>query len=104
MPGRRLLDRSGRPAGADDPQPGDGQGAGAVPDLGAAETEDAIKAAVIAQKLWAKKTAGERASVLKAWHRLMIENRDDLAMILTLEQGKPLGEAKGEITYGASFI
>ncbi|MBX5223163.1 NAD-dependent succinate-semialdehyde dehydrogenase [Rhizobium sp. NLR8a] len=84
--------------------PATGEVLGAVPDLGAAETEDAIRAAVVAQKLWAKKTAGERAAVLKAWHRLMIENRDDLAMILTLEQGKPLAEAKGEITYGASFI
>ncbi|UWM85809.1 NAD-dependent succinate-semialdehyde dehydrogenase [Rhizobium sp. SRDI969] len=84
--------------------PATGEPLGVVPDLGAAETEDAIRAAVIAQRLWAKKTAGERAAVLKAWHRLMIENRDDLAMILTLEQGKPLAEAKGEITYGASFI
>ncbi|MBB4194240.1 succinate-semialdehyde dehydrogenase/glutarate-semialdehyde dehydrogenase [Rhizobium aethiopicum] len=84
--------------------PATGEVLGAVPDLGAAETEDAIAAAVVAQKLWAKKTAGERAAVLKAWHRLMIENRDDLAMILTMEQGKPLTEAKGEITYGASFI
>ncbi|MBX4956693.1 NAD-dependent succinate-semialdehyde dehydrogenase [Rhizobium lentis] len=84
--------------------PATGEVLGAVPDLGAAETDDAIRAAVVAQKLWAKKTAGERATVLKTWHRLMIENRDDLAMILTLEQGKPLAEAKGEITYGASFI
>ncbi|ARO33077.1 succinate-semialdehyde dehydrogenase (NADP(+)) protein (plasmid) [Rhizobium sp. NXC14] len=84
--------------------PATGEVLGAVPDFGAAETEEAIQAAVVAQKLWAKKTAGERAAVLKAWHRLMIENRDDLAMILTLEQGKPLAEAKGEITYGASFI
>uniref|UniRef100_UPI003F26876E aldehyde dehydrogenase family protein n=1 Tax=Rhizobium sp. F40D2 TaxID=3453141 RepID=UPI003F26876E len=66
--------------------PATGEPLGSVPDLGAAETEDAIAAAVIAQKLWAKRTAGERAAVLKAWHRLMIENRDDLAMILTLEQ------------------
>ncbi|MBB2700926.1 NAD-dependent succinate-semialdehyde dehydrogenase [Rhizobium phaseoli] len=84
--------------------PATGEVLGAVPDFGATETEDAIRAAVVAQKLWAKKTAGERATVLKTWHRLMIENRDDLAMILTLEQGKPLAEAKGEITYGASFI
>ncbi|MBX5151581.1 NAD-dependent succinate-semialdehyde dehydrogenase [Rhizobium lentis] len=84
--------------------PATGEVLGAVPDFGAAETEEAIQAAVVAQKLWAKKTAGERAAVLKTWHRLMIENRDDLAMILTLEQGKPLAEAKGEITYGASFI
>ncbi|MEF0941724.1 NAD-dependent succinate-semialdehyde dehydrogenase [Rhizobium sp. BR 362] len=84
--------------------PATGETLGAVPDLGAAETEKAIRAAAVAQKLWAKKTAGERATILKVWHRLMIENIDDLAMILTLEQGKPLAEAKGEIAYGASFI
>ncbi|MBY3087863.1 NAD-dependent succinate-semialdehyde dehydrogenase [Rhizobium laguerreae] len=99
----RWIEVEGRKA-ATVRNPATGEQLGLVPDLGAAETEDAIRAAVIAQKLWAKKTAGERAAVLKAWHRLMIENRDDLAMILTLEQGKPLAEAKGEITYGASFI
>ncbi|NNU68686.1 NAD-dependent succinate-semialdehyde dehydrogenase (plasmid) [Rhizobium indicum] len=99
----RWIEAEGRKA-ATVRNPATGEPLGVVPDLGAAETEDAIRAAVIAQKLWAKKTAGERAAVLKAWHRLMIENRDDLAMILTLEQGKPLAEAKGEITYGASFI
>ncbi|NKL36947.1 succinate-semialdehyde dehydrogenase [Rhizobium leguminosarum bv. viciae] len=99
----RWIEAEGRKA-ATVRNPATGEPLGVVPDLGAAETEDAIRAAVIAQKLWAKKTAGERAAVLKAWHRLMIENRDDLAMILTLEQGKPLVEAKGEITYGASFI
>ncbi|AYG69753.1 MULTISPECIES: NAD-dependent succinate-semialdehyde dehydrogenase [unclassified Rhizobium] len=97
------IEAEGRPATMIH-NPATGEALGAVPDLGAVETEDAIRSAVIAQKLWAKKTAGERASVLKAWHRLMIENRDDLAMILTLEQGKPLAEAKGEIIYGASFI
>ncbi|MCV9947007.1 MULTISPECIES: NAD-dependent succinate-semialdehyde dehydrogenase [unclassified Rhizobium] len=99
----RWIETEGRKA-ATVRNPATGEPLGVVPDLGAAETEDAIRAAVIAQKLWAKKTAGERAAVLKAWHRLMIENCDDLAMILTLEQGKPLAEAKGEITYGASFI
>ncbi len=99
----RWIEAEGR-ASAMVRNPATGEVLGAVPDFGATETEDAIRAAVVAQKLWAKKTAGERAAVLKAWHRLMIENRDDLAMILTLEQGKPLAEAKGEITYGASFI
>ncbi|MGO7200440.1 aldehyde dehydrogenase family protein, partial [Rhizobium ruizarguesonis] len=99
----RWIEAEGRKA-ATVRNPATGEPLGVVPELGAAETEDAIRAAVIAQKLWAKKTAGERAAVLKSWHRLMIENRDDLAMILTLEQGKPLAEAKGEITYGASFI
>ncbi|ANL36387.1 NAD-dependent succinate-semialdehyde dehydrogenase [Rhizobium phaseoli] len=99
----RWIEAEGR-ASAMVRNPATGEVLGAVPDFGAAETEEAIAAAVLAQKLWAKKTAGERATVLKTWHRLMIENRDDLAMILTLEQGKPLAEAKGEITYGASFI
>ena len=84
--------------------PATGEALGVVPELGAEETETAIKAAVTAQKLWARETAGARAAILKEWHRLVIENRDDLAMILTLEQGKPLSEAKGEISYGASFI
>ncbi|ANL42770.1 succinate-semialdehyde dehydrogenase (NADP(+)) protein (plasmid) [Rhizobium phaseoli] len=99
----RWIEAEGR-ASAMVRNPATGEVLGAVPDFGATETEEAIAAAVLAQKLWAKKTAGERATVLKTWHRLMIENRDDLAMILTLEQGKPLAEAKGEITYGASFI
>lgn len=60
------------------------------------ETEKAIRSADLAKKLWAKKMAGERAPILKASHRLMIENRDDLATILTLELGKPLAPAKGD--------
>ncbi len=77
---------------------------GRVPELGTTETQEAIAAAVIAQKSWARCTAGQRAKILKEWHRLVMENRDDLGMILTLEQGKPLAEAKAEIAYGASFI
>lgn len=77
---------------------------GHVPDLGAAETKEAIEAARLAQKAWARRTAKERAGILRRWFELMIENRDDLAAILTAEQGKPLAEAKGEIDYGASFI
>jgi succinate-semialdehyde dehydrogenase/glutarate-semialdehyde dehydrogenase len=61
--------------------PATGEALGAVPDLGEAETVEAIEGAVAAQKLWAKRTAGERAAILKAWHRLIVENRDDLAMI-----------------------
>ena len=99
----RWIEAEGRQAAAIR-NPATGEVLGSVPDLGAAETEDAIRAAVAAQKLWAKKTAGERAAILKTWHRIMVKNRDDLAMILTLEQGKPLAEAKGEIIYGASFI
>jgi succinate-semialdehyde dehydrogenase / glutarate-semialdehyde dehydrogenase len=75
-----------------------------VPRHGTKETREAIEGAEKAQKLWAKKTAKERATVLKKWFNLMIENQEDLAQILTAEQGKPLAESRGEIAYGASFI
>jgi succinate-semialdehyde dehydrogenase / glutarate-semialdehyde dehydrogenase len=75
-----------------------------VPRLGTKETRDAIEAAQVAQKLWAKKTAKERAGVLRKWYALMMENQEDLAQILTAEQGKPLTESRGEVAYGASFI
>lgn len=77
---------------------------GYVPNLGAAETLEAIEAAQQAQKFWAARTAKERSSVLRRWFDLMMANQDDLARILTAEQGKPLAEAAGEIAYGASFI
>ena len=77
---------------------------GAVPKLGAAETRCAIEAAERAQKLWAKRTAKDRAGVLRKWFELMMENQEDLAQIMTAEQGKPLAESRGEIAYGASFI
>ncbi len=75
-----------------------------VADLGRIETARAIKAADEAMKGWAGRTAKERSNILRAWFNLMVENADDLAIILTAEQGKPLAEAKGEIIYGASFI
>ncbi len=75
-----------------------------VPDLGAEETRRAIEAAGEAFKSWRARTAGDRAKILRRWHDLQMENLDDLAKLLTLEQGKPLGEAKGEIRYGASFV
>ncbi|RYE87575.1 MAG: aldehyde dehydrogenase family protein, partial [Hyphomicrobiales bacterium] len=84
--------------------PATGDLVGLVPRLGAAETTRAIAEAEVAQKAWAARTAGERASILRKWFGLMMENQDDLGLILTLEQGKPLAEAKGEIAYGASFI
>jgi succinate-semialdehyde dehydrogenase / glutarate-semialdehyde dehydrogenase len=77
---------------------------GSVPRLGTAETRSAIEGAEKAQKLWAKKTAKERAGILRKWYNLMMEHQEDLAQILTAEQGKPLGESRGEIAYGASFI
>ncbi len=75
-----------------------------VADLSRAETARAIAAAETAQKEWAKRTAKDRSNLMRAWFDLMVENADDLATILTAEQGKPLAEAKGEILYGASFI
>jgi succinate-semialdehyde dehydrogenase / glutarate-semialdehyde dehydrogenase len=75
-----------------------------VANCGVEETEQAIQAASKAFKLWSKKTAKERSSILRKWFNLIMDNADDLAMIMTTEQGKPLAEAKGEVTYGASFI
>ena len=75
-----------------------------VPDLGAAETARAIAAAQAAQPGWMALTAKERAAILRRWHELILENAEDLALIMTAEQGKPLAEARGEVAYGASFI
>jgi succinate-semialdehyde dehydrogenase/glutarate-semialdehyde dehydrogenase len=77
---------------------------GSVPDMGEAETRRAIAAAERALPQWRAKTAKERAVLLRRWYELMLANQDDLGLILTSEQGKPLAEAKGEIAYGASFI
>ncbi|MCW5720705.1 MAG: NAD-dependent succinate-semialdehyde dehydrogenase [Devosia sp.] len=84
--------------------PATGELVGYVPKLGAKETKEAIDAAAAAQKGWAARTAKERSAVLRKWFELMIENKDDLGRILTMEQGKPLAEATGEIVYGASFV
>lgn len=77
---------------------------GTVPAMGAAETRRAIDAANAAWPAWREKTAKERAAILRKWHDLMIAHADDLALILTTEQGKPLAEAKGEIGYAAAFL
>ncbi len=84
--------------------PATGEFLGTVPLLGEEETRKAIDFSYQAQKDWAAKTAQERSSILRLWYELMIAHADDLANILTLEQGKPLAEAKGEILYAASFI
>jgi succinate-semialdehyde dehydrogenase / glutarate-semialdehyde dehydrogenase len=84
--------------------PATGKEIGHVPNLGATETRAAISAAASAQPEWAARTAKERSAVLRQWFELTMANQDDLGRILTLEQGKPLAEAKGEIAYGASFI
>ncbi len=75
-----------------------------VPDLGRAETARAIEAAKDAQKDWAAQPAKARANILRKWFDLMIANTEDLALIMTAEQGKPLAEARGEVGYGASFV
>ena len=84
--------------------PANGEVLGTVPNMGADETRRAIEAANAAFKPWAAKSAKERAGVLMKWFHLIVENADDLATIMTFEQGKPLFEAKGEVLYGASFI
>ena len=84
--------------------PATGATLGTVPDLGAAETLRAIEAAHEAFPGWASKPARERAALLERWYALLLEHRDDLATLMTAEQGKPLAEAGGEITYAASFI
>jgi len=75
-----------------------------VPDLGAAETKEAIAAAHRAFPAWAAKSAKERAAIMRAWYELMMADIDRLAALITLEGGKPLAEAKGEAAYGASFM
>ena len=75
-----------------------------VPSLGASATEAAIQAAQAALEPWKQRTAKERADLLKRWFALLIEHQEDLARIMTLEQGKPLKEARGEVSYAASFI
>jgi succinate-semialdehyde dehydrogenase/glutarate-semialdehyde dehydrogenase len=77
---------------------------GTVPDMGPDETRAAIEAAASAFKGWKSRTHAERAALLERWHDLMRQHEEDLALLLTLEQGKPLAEARGEIRYGASFV
>ncbi len=84
--------------------PATGEPVGKVPSFGAAETRRAIDAAEAALPAWRAKTAAERAKVLRRWFDLMMANQEDLARLMTAEQGKPLAEARGEIAYAASFI
>jgi succinate-semialdehyde dehydrogenase / glutarate-semialdehyde dehydrogenase len=84
--------------------PATGELIGSVPHMGATDTRRAIDAANAAWPAWRKKTAKERAAVLRKWSDLMLENADDLARLMTVEQGKPLAESKGEIAYAASFF
>jgi succinate-semialdehyde dehydrogenase / glutarate-semialdehyde dehydrogenase len=84
--------------------PATGKRLGTVPDMGAAETRRAIEAAAAAFPAWARRTAKERGTVLRRWADLMLACQDDLARLMTAEQGKPLAESKGEIAYAASFL
>ncbi|HLY56440.1 MAG TPA: aldehyde dehydrogenase family protein, partial [Stellaceae bacterium] len=84
--------------------PATGKVIGTVPNMGAAEARRAIEAAQAAQAAWAARTAKDRAKVLRTWFDLMMANQEDLAKLLTWEQGKPLAEARTEIAYAASFI
>jgi succinate-semialdehyde dehydrogenase / glutarate-semialdehyde dehydrogenase len=77
---------------------------GSVPDMGVPDTRRAIEAASAALPGWAALTAKERAVILRRWYELLLSNQEDLATLMTAEQGKPLAESKGEIAYGASFI
>src|SRR3954470_20212557 len=84
--------------------PSDGSRLGTVPAAGEAETRRAIEAANRAYPAWRARTAKERAKILRAWFDLMMANQEDLARIMTAEQGKPIAESRGEIAYAASFI
>jgi succinate-semialdehyde dehydrogenase / glutarate-semialdehyde dehydrogenase len=84
--------------------PASGERLARVPDMGAAETRRAIDAADAAWPAWRNRTAKERAAVLRKWFELMLAHSDDLAFLMTGEQGKPLSEAKGEVAYAASFV
>jgi succinate-semialdehyde dehydrogenase / glutarate-semialdehyde dehydrogenase len=84
--------------------PATGEIIGTVPKLGRAETKRAIDAASRAFPVWRRKTARERAAVMRRWFELMLASQDDLARLMTIEQGKPLAESKGEVVYAASFL
>jgi succinate-semialdehyde dehydrogenase/glutarate-semialdehyde dehydrogenase len=84
--------------------PATGEVLAVLPDIAVTETRRAIDVAEEVQKAWARRTGKDRSAVLKAWHRMWVESADDLAAILTAEQGKPLAEARGEVLYGAAYL
>jgi succinate-semialdehyde dehydrogenase/glutarate-semialdehyde dehydrogenase len=100
--GAWVTARSNATINVDNPATGDV--VGTVPKLGAAETRDAIEAAGRALPAWRQKTAKERAAALRTWFDLMMQHQDDLAKLMTVEQGKPLSESKGEVAYAAAFL
>ena len=93
---------SGKELQVDDPATG--EVIGSVPSVGAPETRQAIDAASEAFPAWRKRTAKERAAILRRWFDLMMANQEDLAYLMTVEQGKPLAESRGEVAYAASFL
>ncbi len=84
--------------------PATGEVIGTIPKMGADETKRAIEAANAAWPSWRAKLAGERCAIIRKWRDLLLENQDDMGIIMTAEQGKPLAEAKGEIAYAAAFL
>ncbi len=84
--------------------PSTGEILGTVPNMGRDEARRAIEAANAAWPAWREKTAAERALILRRWYELLLENKEDLAILMTQEQGKPISESRGEVVYGASFI
>lgn len=100
----QWVDAGGSGTTFDVTNPSTGEVIATLPDLGRADAGRAIDAAYTAQKAWAKGTGKERAAVLRRLFDLMVANADDLAIILTMEMGKPLAEAKGEVLYGASYV
>ena len=84
--------------------PADGSVLGTIPKMGSSETRRAIEAANAAWPAWRAKIAKERAAILRRWYELMMENQEDLALLMTAEQGKPMAESRGEIAYAASFV
>jgi succinate-semialdehyde dehydrogenase/glutarate-semialdehyde dehydrogenase len=84
--------------------PATGEVLAEVADLDAEAARDAVAAADAAWPAWRRQTAKERANLLRAWFNLIMENQEALARLMTLEQGKPLAESRGEVAYGASFV
>lgn len=102
--GKRRIGPDQAQAGFAVVNPATGECIAQLPDLDDGTIEDAIAAAAEAQTDWAARTGKERSRILRAWYDLIVSNADDLATILTFEQGKPLAEARGEILYGASYV
>ena len=98
----RWIGAGGSSIAVDDPATG--EIVGVVPKLGRSETREAIAAAAAAFPAWRARMAKERAQILRRWFELILESQEDLAKLMTLEQGKPLAESRGEVAYGASFI